>query len=273
MILKDVMHTPEIRKNLVSCYLLNKAVVQTLGADLFTLTKNGMFMGKGIPKSKSKTSPYELMKIKPPSLSYFGSWGCLAYVRIPDPKRIKLASRAYECLFIRYALNSKAYRFVDLKSHVILESNDADFHEHEYPFKSTIWGASSSNLPLIRVNENHDDLDSEPRRSKRARITINFAHKFCAYTLGEDLSNLQEALTSKMLICCKKCWIENSDSAKSNIPKSKSDLRKCLCEYVSFLIISAYEFYLDVVSFNAFSDEVVFRINVLASSVKDWILH
>nr|GEX42070.1 hypothetical protein [Tanacetum cinerariifolium] len=36
----------------------------------------------------------------------------------------------------------------------------------------------------------------------------------------------------------------------------KSDLRKCLCEYVSFLIISAYEFYLDVVSFNAFSDEV-----------------
>nr|GFB82737.1 hypothetical protein [Tanacetum cinerariifolium] len=41
----------------------------------------------------------------------------------------------------------------------------------------------------------------------------------------------------------------------------------------SFLIISAYEFYLDVISFNAFSDEVVFRINVLAFSVKDWILH
>nr|GEW40441.1 WD-40 repeat-containing protein MSI4-like [Tanacetum cinerariifolium] len=41
----------------------------------------------------------------------------------------------------------------------------------------------------------------------------------------------------------------------------------------SFLIISAYKFYLDVVSFNVFSDEVVFRINVLASSVKDWILH
>nr|GFB17412.1 helitron helicase-like domain-containing protein [Tanacetum cinerariifolium] len=40
-----------------------------------------------------------------------------------------------------------------------------------------------------------------------------------------------------------------------------------------FLIISAYEFYLDVISFNAFSDEVVFRINVLASFVKDWILH
>ncbi|GJW52887.1 hypothetical protein Tco_0096972 [Tanacetum coccineum] len=42
----------------------------------------------------------------------------------------------------------------------------------------------------------------------------------------------------------------------------KSDLRKCLCEYVSFLIIFAYEFYLDVVSSNAFSDEV--RIIVLS---------
>ncbi|GKA97760.1 retrovirus-related pol polyprotein from transposon TNT 1-94 [Tanacetum coccineum] len=48
VILKDVMHTPEIRKNLVSGYLLNKAgFVQTIGADLFTLTKNGMFVRKG----------------------------------------------------------------------------------------------------------------------------------------------------------------------------------------------------------------------------------
>nr|GEY43719.1 retrotransposon protein, putative, Ty1-copia subclass [Tanacetum cinerariifolium] len=48
VILKDVMHTPEMRKNLVSCYLLNKAgFIQTLWADLFTLTKNGMFVRKG----------------------------------------------------------------------------------------------------------------------------------------------------------------------------------------------------------------------------------
>ncbi|GJT47518.1 hypothetical protein Tco_0956233, partial [Tanacetum coccineum] len=63
-----------------------------------------------------------------------------------------------------YAFNSKAYRFFDLNSHVILESNDANFYEHKYPFKSTnSGGASSSNLPLIRMNENNDDLDSEPR--------------------------------------------------------------------------------------------------------------
>ncbi|RZB51885.1 Retrovirus-related Pol polyprotein from transposon TNT 1-94, partial [Glycine soja] len=37
LILKDVMHTPEMRKNLVSGFLLNKAgFTQTIGADLFT---------------------------------------------------------------------------------------------------------------------------------------------------------------------------------------------------------------------------------------------
>ncbi|KAK0595497.1 hypothetical protein LWI29_007280 [Acer saccharum] len=48
VILKDVLHTPEIKKNLVSGYLLNKAgFTQTIGVDLFTLTKNGIFVGKG----------------------------------------------------------------------------------------------------------------------------------------------------------------------------------------------------------------------------------
>ena len=48
LILKDVMLTPEMRKNLVFGFLLNKAgFTQTIGADLFTLTKNGVFVGKG----------------------------------------------------------------------------------------------------------------------------------------------------------------------------------------------------------------------------------
>lgn len=57
-----------------------------------------------VPNSKTKISPYEIWKNKKPNVSYFRTWGCLAYVRIPDPKRLKLASRAYECVFIGYAI-------------------------------------------------------------------------------------------------------------------------------------------------------------------------
>ncbi|KAM0973601.1 hypothetical protein ACFX2C_016906 [Malus domestica] len=47
MIMKDVMHTPTIRKNLTSGFLLNKAgFIQTIGADMYTLTKNEVFVGK-----------------------------------------------------------------------------------------------------------------------------------------------------------------------------------------------------------------------------------
>ena len=46
VILKDVLHTPE-RKILVSGYFLNKAgFTQTFGADLYTLNKNNVFVGK-----------------------------------------------------------------------------------------------------------------------------------------------------------------------------------------------------------------------------------
>ena len=46
--LKEVLHSLEIRKNLVSGYLLNKAgFTQTFGGDLYTLTKNNVFVGKG----------------------------------------------------------------------------------------------------------------------------------------------------------------------------------------------------------------------------------
>jgi len=44
LILKEVMHTQKIRKNLVSGFLLNKArFEQIMGADMYTITKNGIF--------------------------------------------------------------------------------------------------------------------------------------------------------------------------------------------------------------------------------------
>lgn len=45
LILKDVMHTPDIIKSLVSGFLLNKEdFSQYIGVDLYTITKNDIFM-------------------------------------------------------------------------------------------------------------------------------------------------------------------------------------------------------------------------------------
>ena len=46
--LNDVLHVPDIRKNLVSCSLLSKNGFKLVfESDKFVLTKNGMYVGKG----------------------------------------------------------------------------------------------------------------------------------------------------------------------------------------------------------------------------------
>ena len=102
--------------------------------------------------------------------------------------RLKLASRAYECLFIDYAVNSKAYRFYNLKGQVIIKSNDVGFFKDKFPFKlrnsggSSGWLASNSQYRPSML----DDDELEPRRSKRARTVKDFGYDFYAYILEED---------------------------------------------------------------------------------------
>ena len=46
--------------------------------------------------------------------------GCLAYVRLTDPKIPKLSIRATTYAFLGYAINSAAYRFFYLENKIIL---------------------------------------------------------------------------------------------------------------------------------------------------------
>ncbi|XP_070668500.1 uncharacterized protein [Malus domestica] len=163
VILKEVMHVPEIRKKLVSGYLINKAgFTQTIGADLYTLTKNGVFVG-----------------------------------------------------------NSKAYRFYDLKNHVVIESNDADFFENKFPFMSrNSGGLTSTNLSKDGTS-NHALNDSvetsfEPRKSKRTKFTKDFGGDFQTYALEEDPTTLQEALTSLDTDSWQEAINDEMDSLESN---------------------------------------------------------
>jgi transposase InsO family protein len=181
-----------------------------------------------VPKSKEMVSPYEKLKKRQPNLSYLRTWGCLAYVRIPDPKRVKLASRAYECAFIGYAANSKAYRFYDLNAKVIIESNDADFYENKFPFKSrNSGGIESSHIPVIRNSESNNEVENELRRSKRVRVAKDYGPDYSAYTLEEDPTNLQEALSSMDADLWQEAINDEMDSLESNRTCPLVDLPPC----------------------------------------------
>ena len=100
-----------------------------------------------------------------PNLGYLRVWGCLAYVRLTDPKIPKLGIRATTCAFLGYTINSAAYRFFDLENKIIFESEDAIFHEENILLQPS---SSTSHL------QNKENFEMEPRRSKNARVENDF---------------------------------------------------------------------------------------------------
>ena len=62
---------------------------------------------------------------------------------ISEPKKRKLGPRIVDCMFIGYAQNSVAFRFLILRSdsnfdtNIIIESKNAEFFENVFPIKFT----------------------------------------------------------------------------------------------------------------------------------------
>ena len=81
---------------------------------------------------KIQSSLYKLWNGRKPHLNYFKVWGCIAYIRVLDPKRTKLGPRAVKNVFVGYAVNSKAYRLLDLSSNTIVKLRDMEFIENKF---------------------------------------------------------------------------------------------------------------------------------------------
>ena len=64
-----------------------------------------------MPHKKSHTTPFEMWKEHKSNLGYLRVWGCLAYVRLTDPKIPKLGIRAFTYTFLGYVINSAAYNY------------------------------------------------------------------------------------------------------------------------------------------------------------------
>jgi hypothetical protein len=79
-------------------------------------------------------TPYEAWRGRKPNVNFLRTWGCLAKVNIPEPKKRKLGTKRVDCIFIGYAQNSPSYRFLIVKFETpevivdtIMEPKDATF--------------------------------------------------------------------------------------------------------------------------------------------------
>ena len=119
-------------------------------------------------------------------------WGCIAYFRVPNLKRTKLGPRAIKSVFVGYAVNSKAYRLLDLSSNTIVESRDVEFIENKF--------INDSQIPLEpKQTQETDSLvndsfsgnkriepssPNEQRRSQWVRKEKDFGPDFISYQVN-----------------------------------------------------------------------------------------
>ncbi|GJR61143.1 retrovirus-related pol polyprotein from transposon TNT 1-94 [Tanacetum coccineum] len=121
------------------------------------------------------------------------------------------------CIFIGYAKKSTAYRFIvhesknpDIQKNTIMESRNASFFENIFPCLSKGTGSSSRlDDKVLRDKRQRDDNDLqderqdqtdeeevEPRRSKRARNEKSFGPDFVSFMVENEPTSYREAVTS-----------------------------------------------------------------------------
>ena len=134
-------HKNKTLKEMMNALLLSSGLPQNLWGEAI-LSAN--YILNRIPHKKTNKSPYELWKGRRPSYKYLKVWGCLAKVAVPIPKKVKIGQKTVDCVFIGYANNSSAYRFlihkseiIDMHVNTIIESRNASFFENVFPYKST----------------------------------------------------------------------------------------------------------------------------------------
>ncbi|GJU33224.1 hypothetical protein Tco_1176813 [Tanacetum coccineum] len=157
---------------LTSCYLFKEGSVSIKGTKL-------PLMNSGLKK---------------PNLNYLRVWGCRTVVRLPDPKLKTFGERDIECIFVRYAKHSKAFRFFVIEPNdsvtinSIIESKDAIFGENRF---------SSVLRPSLRIPNKTEDiggsdevtkevvqqLEPELRKNKRNKNPKNFGPEFKLYLI------------------------------------------------------------------------------------------
>ncbi|KAL2253074.1 UNVERIFIED_CONTAM: Retrovirus-related Pol polyprotein from transposon TNT 1-94 [Sesamum indicum] len=218
--LKGVHHVPTVRRNIIS---------------------GSVIVREGVPLKQNTSTPFELWKVRKPSLKYFRVWGCLAKVLISEHKRKKLGPKTVDAVFLGYVKTSYALRFLNIKSKIsgvevntVVEFRDAVFLEDAFPLKTGIPSNVSLDNSLASTsipehvekmsdvgvsssssNQTHEESD-EPRRSKRARIVKDFGSDFVTYNVEDDPITFKDAMASSEAKQWKEAVKSEMDSIVSN---------------------------------------------------------
>jgi hypothetical protein len=127
----------------------------------------------------------------------------------------KIGTKTVDCVFLGYAHNSAAYRFLvsksefpDVQVNTLTESCDATLFEDIFPMKDRVATHSEAStsytpeptaisLPPAYTEQPIEDNNIDaPRRSKRQRAEKSFGDDFIVYLVDDTPKTLTEAYAS-----------------------------------------------------------------------------
>ncbi|GJV31553.1 retrovirus-related pol polyprotein from transposon TNT 1-94 [Tanacetum coccineum] len=135
-----------------------------------------------IPRKEKEETPYELWMGRKPSYQYLRVWGCLAKVAVPTPKAQKIGPKSVDCIFIGYA--KKALLIGTRSSSRLDDKVLRDKRQRD-----------DNDLQDERQDQT-DEEEVEPRRSKRARNEKSFGPDFVSFMVENEPTSYREAVTS-----------------------------------------------------------------------------
>jgi hypothetical protein len=220
------------------------------------LTTN-FVLNRVVTKNREVT-PYEGWNGRKPNVNFLRTWGCLAKVNLPEPKKRKLGPKTVDCAFLGYAHSSTAYRFLLIKFdtpeqdvNTIMESRDASFFEDIFPMRS----AGSTSLgennhthmydpkDFIPPPESFDEIYTpskkvnEPtRKNKRPKIAKSFGDDFIVYLVDDVSKTLSQAYASPDVEYWKDVICSEMDSIMSNgtweITDCRNGSKPIVCKWI-----------------------------------------
>ncbi|GKB19883.1 zinc finger, CCHC-type containing protein [Tanacetum coccineum] len=195
---KDFKHTLNHKKEELTLVELGShlRIEESLRAQDSDKPKGNNVVGP-VPNKRNMITPYDLWTKRKPNLNYLRVWGCMAIVRLPNPKLKSLGERGIECIFVGYAKHSKAFRFYVIQPNdsvlinSIIELKDAIFDEN---------GFSLVSRPSLRIPNGTEDIggsvvpeeatkevvqqpEPELRKNKRNRTPKDFGTEFQLYLI------------------------------------------------------------------------------------------